>query len=181
MEAIIHLSNNFAYLMMVIPSILIIPMLKYQLELNIKWPILIYLIVFFSATFSVVIYYATAIKDSLGKLWPSILYVPLLMSLGIGLSLNNGRAALEALMKHKSDFKRTPKFCIEGRKGSLRKKGYKTKRNYIFFLELLFAFYFTSGMFYFLYEGLFLSLPFFLLFQFGFFYLALSSFVLQKA
>ncbi|MFQ5583018.1 MAG: glycosyltransferase family 2 protein, partial [Calditrichia bacterium] len=175
LEAIIHLSNNFAYLLMVIPSILIIPMLKYQLELNIKWPILIYLLVFFTATFSVIIYYATAIKDSLGKLWPNILYVPFLMSLGIGLSLNNGRAALEAILGHSSDFKRTPKFCIEGRTGTWKKKVYRTKKSYIFYLELFFASYFTYGMVYFLSKGLFLSLPFFFLFQFGFFYLALSS------
>jgi hypothetical protein len=179
-EAIIHLSNNFAYLFMILPALFILPLLKYQLVLDIKWPLLIYFVVFFSATFSVILFYATAIKHSMGKLWPTILYIPFLMSLGIGLSLNNGRAALEALLGHKSDFKRTPKFRIEGKSGTWKHKVYRSNENYLYFLEFLFAIYFTFGMIYFFFEGLYFSLPFFFLFQFGFIYLALSSFVSSR-
>lgn len=180
LEATIHLSNNFAYLLMIIPSLFIIPILKFQLEMNWKWPLMLYLFVFFSATFSIIVYYSTAIKDSIGKLWPQILYVPLLMSLGIGLSLNNGRAALEALFGHKSEFKRTPKFRIEGQRGTWKKKGYKSGRSHLYFLEFFFALYFSYGLVYFLLKGLYLSLPFFLLFLFGFLYISVSSFAVQK-
>jgi len=180
LEAIVHLSNNFAYLLMIIPSLFIIPILKFQLEMNWKWPLLLYLFVFFSATLSIIVYYTTAIKDSIGRLWPQIFYVPLLMSFGIGLSLNNGRAALEALLGHKSEFKRTPKFRIEGRRGTWKRKGYQSGKNYLYFFEFFFALYFSYGMVYFLLKGLYLSLPFFLLFQFGFLYIALSSFAIQK-
>ena len=176
MEALIHLSNNFAYLLMIIPSLFIIPILKFQLAMNWKWPVLVYLLVFFSATLSIVVYYVTAIEDSLGKKWPYILYVPILMSLGIGLSINNGKAALEALFGYKSDFKRTPKFCVEGKKGTWKKKGYKSAKNYLCLLEFVFAAYFSYGLIYFLIKGLYVSIPFFLLFQFGFLYLSLSSF-----
>ena len=176
MEALIHLSNNFAYLLMIIPSLFIIPILKFQLAMNWKWPVLVYLLVFFSATLSIVVYYVTAIEDSLGKKWPYILYVPVLMSLGIGLSINNGKAALEALFGYKSDFKRTPKFCVEGKKGTWKKKGYKSAKNYLCLLEFVFAAYFSYGLIYFLIKGLYVSIPFFLLFQFGFLYLSLSSF-----
>lgn len=180
LEALIHLSNNFAYLLMIIPSLFIIPILKFQLEMNWKWPLLVYLFVFFSATLSIIIYYITAIEDSMGKRWPYILYVPLLMSLGIGLSINNGRAALEALFGYKSDFKRTPKFCIEGRKGTWKRKGYQSAKNYLYFIEFFFALYFSYGLVYFFLKGLYFSLPFFLLFQFGFLYLSLSSLKIQK-
>jgi cellulose synthase/poly-beta-1,6-N-acetylglucosamine synthase-like glycosyltransferase len=180
LEATVHLSNNFAYLLMIIPSLFIIPILKFQLEMNWKWPLLLYLFVFFSATFSIIVYYSTAIKDSIGKLWPQIFFVPLLMSLGIGLSLNNGRAALEALFGHKSEFKRTPKFRIEGRRGTWKSKGYKSGKNYLYLFEFLFALYFSYGMVYFLLKGLYLSFPFFLLFQFGFLYISLSSYAVHK-
>jgi len=180
MEAIIHLSNNFAYLFMILPALLIIPLLRYQLVLDIKWPLIVYLVVFFSATFSVILYYSTAMKDTMGRLWPKVLYIPLLMSLGIGLSLNNARATLEALVGHKSDFKRTPKFRIEGKSGTWKHKMYRSNKNYLYFLEFLFAIYFTLGMIYFFFEGLYFSLPFFFLFQFGFIYLAFSSFVSSR-
>src|SRR5205807_7191682 len=42
-----------------------------------------------------------------------ILFLPCLVALGVGLSLNNARAVLEALFNHKSDFTRTPKYGIE--------------------------------------------------------------------
>jgi hypothetical protein len=41
-------------------------------------------------------------------------YVPFLMSVGIGLSVNNTRAVVEALFNRKSEFTRTPKYHIEG-------------------------------------------------------------------
>ncbi|GAB4363996.1 MAG: glycosyltransferase family 2 protein [Calditrichia bacterium] len=180
LEAIIHLSNNLAYLLMIIPSILIIPVLKYQLETKMWWPILVYFFVFFSATVSVVVYYIYAIKESQGKIWPHILYLPALISLGIGLSINNGRAAIEALLGHESEFNRTPKFRIEGKRRYTQPKFYQTAKNYFFLFELVFALYFTLGMIYFISEGYFLSMPFFFLFQFGFFYLALTSWLSQR-
>ena len=42
-----------------------------------------------------------------------ILLLPCLLALGVGLSLNNARAVLEAVFNHKSDFARTPKYGIE--------------------------------------------------------------------
>ena len=180
LEALIHLSNNFAYLLMIIPSLFIIPILKFQLEMNWKWPLLVYIFVFFSATLSIIAYYVTAIEDSLGKKWPHILYVPVLMSLGIGLSINNGRAALEALFGYRSEFKRTPKFCIEGKSGTWKRKGYRSSKNYLYLIEFIFAVYFSYGLVYFFIKGLYFSLPFFLLFQFGFLYLSLSSLTIPK-
>ena len=177
LEAIIHLSNNFAYLMMAIPAVLLVPVVKIQSEMyDIPWKLVfIYFAVFFAATLSVIIYYSVAIKEALGKLWPHVLYLPLLMALGIGLSLNNGRAALEAVFGHQSEFKRTPKFNLIGRNDSRRKKFYKPGKSYQPLIELLIASYFTYGTLYFISQEVYFSMPFFLLFQVGFFYTGLSS------
>ncbi len=43
----------------------------------------------------------------------TFLYLPFLMSLGIGLTVTNTRAVLEALFGIKSSFKRTPKYRVE--------------------------------------------------------------------
>ncbi|MEL6820866.1 MAG: cellulose synthase family protein [Calditrichota bacterium] len=181
-EAIIHLSNNFAYLLMAIPALLLVPILKTQLAMgDVPWKLVfVYFMVFFAATISILVYYSVAIRDSLGKLWPHILYLPLLMAFGIGLSFNNGKAALEALLGHKSDFIRTPKFKLEGKKGSWRKKLYRPGKNYQHIFEFLIASYFTYGWYYFISQEIYYSAPFFLLFQFGFYYIAISSFSGQR-
>lgn len=52
----------------------------------------------------------------------TILHLPMLMALGIGISFNNTRAVLEALLNIKSPFVRTPKYAGQ-RKGSLDPAG----------------------------------------------------------
>ncbi len=182
LEALIHLSNNFAYLLMSIPALLLVPVVKIHMEMGVvPWKLVfVYLTVFFAATFSVLVYYSVTIKDSLGKLWPHVLYLPLLMALGIGLSINNGRAALEALLGRQSDFNRTPKFRIEGKKGTWKKKIYRPGKSYQHIFEFLMAAYFTYGWVYFLSQDFYYSMPFFILFMMGFYYTSLSSLYGQK-
>jgi cellulose synthase/poly-beta-1,6-N-acetylglucosamine synthase-like glycosyltransferase len=175
LEAIIHLSNNLAYLLMIIPSILLIPILNYQINLNWNWLVGVYFITFIASTLSVVIYYAYSIKETQGKLWPEAIYLAPLMGLGIALSLNNGRAAIEAIAGFKSEFKRTPKYQIVGQKGNWKSKLYRSKSRYQHLFELLAAFYFIYGLVYYLSKGFYVSLPFFLLFQFGFLYMGIFS------
>lgn len=179
LEAIIHLSNNFAYLLMAVPAVLMIPVVKYTVGTGKLWPAFAYFFMFFSATLSIMIYYGTVLKDSMKRRWPNVFYLPFVMALGIGLSLNNGRAAVEALLRRQSDFKRTPKFGIKSRREAWRKKVYRAGKNYLFVLEFLIACYFTYGLIYFASSGFYFSLPFFVLFQFGFFYISISSFANQ--
>ncbi len=181
-EALIHLSNNFAYLLMSIPALLLVPVVKIHMEMGVvPWKLVfVYLTVFFAATFSVLVYYSVTIKDSLGKLWPHVLYLPLLMALGIGLSINNGRAALEALLGRQSEFNRTPKFRLEGKKGTWKKKIYRPGKSYQHIFEFLMAAYFTYGWVYFLSQDFYYSMPFFILFMMGFYYTSLSSLYGQK-
>lgn len=182
LEAIIHLSNNFAYLLMAIPAILLVPIVKYHIDMGeVPWKlVIVYFLVFLAATLSVLIYYSVAIKDSLGKKWPEVLYLPVLMALGIGLSLNNGRAALEALFGHQSEFKRTPKYKLERKKDSWRQKIYQPGRSYQHIIEILIGCYFAYGMFYFVSQKVYYSMPFFFLFLVGFSYIGLSSLAGQK-
>lgn len=176
LEAFLHLGSNFAYLLMAIPAFLLIPMLNLQIAFSVKWTIIPYLVMFFAATASVIFYYAYTIKLVHNRFWPHILYIPALMGLGIGLSVNNGKAVLEALVGIKTDFLRTPKFKIESRKDSWKKKTYRPPSSRVHFIELLLAVYFTAGMSYFYLNEYYLSIPFFVLFQFGFYYIAFSSF-----
>lgn len=181
-EAMIHLSNNFAWLLMGIPAILLVPMVKVHIAIGeIPWTLaLIYIAVFLASTVSVLIYYSVAMKEAMGYFWKDVWLLPLLMALGIGMSLNNGRAAVEALIGHKSDFIRTPKFMLEGRKGNWRRKLYRPGHNWQQYIELLIASYFTYGWVYFMLQDIYYSVPFFMMFIFGFSYTALSSIYGQR-
>src|SRR5947199_3895500 len=72
-----------------------------------------------------------------------ILFLPCLLALGIGLSLNNARAVLEALINHKSDFTRTPKYGIERKSQKWRSCKYRPLKSALPVAELAFAIYFT--------------------------------------
>ncbi len=102
------------------------------------------------------------------------------MALGIGLSLNNGRAALEALLGRHSEFKRTPKYKLEGRRGTWKQKLYRPGRSYQHIAEILVASYFTYGAFYFISQQVYYSMPFFILFMIGFYYIGFTSLTGQK-
>lgn len=176
LEAVIHLLANIGWLLMAVPAFLLIPTLKYQFDHNLRWPIILYLSVFLTASVSVIIYYSVSIRKALGKLWPHILYIPLLMAMGIGLSLNNGRAVIEGLLGKRSDFIRTPKLNVWRSERYRMRKRYLSPRNPLTVLEFALGLYFAAGMVYFLKHGVFLSVPYFILFQIGFFYLSVGSF-----
>ena len=71
-----------------------------------------------------------------------ILLLPCLLALGVGLSLNNARAVLEAVFNHKSDFARTPKYGIERKSQSWRNCKYMPLRSFLPIAEMAFALYF---------------------------------------
>lgn len=179
-EAIVHLSSNFAYLFMTIPALLLIPVLNLQALFNFKISLMPYLFTFFAATLSVCFYYSYAIWLEGGRFSRRIFYIPALMGLGIGLSINNGKAVLEAILRRQSEFKRTPKFNIESRKDSYKRKIYTPAKGKLHIIEFVFVIYFSLGLAYFVKEKLYLSIPFFLLFLFGFSYISFSSFSLKK-
>ena len=96
-EAFFHLTNNFSYLLVVILALLIVPAIV--IRERIGWQKLAFadFPLFFGATFSFIGFYISSQRE-IGREWrPTLRYMPFLMSLGIGLSLNNVRAVLEAV------------------------------------------------------------------------------------
>ena len=65
--------------------------------------------VFLAATASVSFFYIATVRELGLGWWDRIKYLPFLMSLGIGLSINQSRAVIEALLHQESEFARTPK------------------------------------------------------------------------
>ena len=97
------------------------------------------------------------------------------MSLGIGLSVNNSKAVLEALFNRKTAFKRTPKFKIELKKDRWIDKKYRGEKNLLPIIELLLGIYFTFNIYFAYVNKIYVSIPFLMIFQVGFFYVAFLS------
>ncbi len=175
LEATLHLTSNFTYLLLAFLCVLLHPSFSnYGAGPWRMW--LIDVPIFLAASVSVAVFYVCAQRELHPKTWMrEILFMPALIALGIGLSLNNARAVLEAVFNRQSSFTRTPKYGIERRSQSWRSSKYRSIANLLPFFELGFAFYFTYFVLVCLAEGNFSSIPFLLLFQLGFFYVALSS------
>src|SRR5207302_9870057 len=92
-----------------------------------------------------------------------------------GLALNNARAVIEAMLNQQSEFMRTPKYGIERKSQTWRSSRYTSLKTLLPLIELAFALYFTLVVIEAVMDRQYLSVPFLMLFQFGFAYVALSS------
>ena len=174
-EATGHLVSNFAYLLLACLCVLLHPSTGGP---QAGWlrTLLIDVPIFLTASVSVAVFYVCAQRELHPRTWmKQMLLLPCLLALGIGLSLNNGRAVLEAIFNHKSDFTRTPKYGIERKSQAWRSCKYRPLKSALPIAELAFAIYFSYFVWFAIVNGQFLSVPFLLMFQGGFFYVSLSS------
>jgi hypothetical protein len=97
------------------------------------------------------------------------------MALGIGLSVNQARAVVEALLGHQTGFTRTPKSGVQGGANPAPKRRYRVAVSLQPLLELALAAYFTLAVAWTIDRGVWYSLPFLVLFQAGFGYVGIMS------
>jgi hypothetical protein len=121
-------------------------------------------------------------REVYGDRWVTRLkYLPVLMSIGIGLAVNNSRAVFEAVAGRQSEFARTPKYRIEQDSDEWVGKKYRQASLVQPLIELSLGLYFTFTVFYALSNRIYGTLPFLVLFQIGFLYTGLLSIVQQFA
>ena len=114
-EAFFHLTANFNYPLMIVLSVLIFPSMVIRYNMGWYEMLLIDVPLFFAATASVANFYIVSQRELHDDWKTRLKYLPFLMSIGIGLSINNTRAVIEALLDKKSEFARTPKYGVEER------------------------------------------------------------------
>jgi len=178
-EAFFHLTANFNYILMCILSLLIFPSMVIRYNMGWYEMLLIDVPLFFAATFSFCNFYLVCQREVHPDWRVRAKYVPFLMSVGIGLSINNARAVVEALFRRDSEFTRTPKYRIEANADEWIGKKYRQSVAVQPLIELAFGLYFTWTAFYALANGIYGTLPFLVLFQVGFLYTGLLSIVQQ--
>jgi cellulose synthase/poly-beta-1,6-N-acetylglucosamine synthase-like glycosyltransferase len=180
-EAFFHLTANFNYPLMCILSILMFPSMVIRYNMGWYEMLLIDVPLFFAATFSFCNFYMVCQREIHTDWRARLKYVPFLMSVGIGLCINNTRAVFEALLNTKSEFARTPKYRIEADADEWVGKKYRQSVAVQPLIELGLGLYFTWTVFYALANQIYGTLPFLVLFQVGFLYTGLLSIVQQYA
>ena len=115
-EAWYHLTANISYPLMIVLSVLLLPAMIIRFYQG--WFQMLYIDVplFLASTFSISSFYLVSQKELFPRRWyRTFLYLPCLMALGIGLTITNSKAVIEALVGKQTAFARTPKYRVQTR------------------------------------------------------------------
>jgi cellulose synthase/poly-beta-1,6-N-acetylglucosamine synthase-like glycosyltransferase len=177
LEATFHLTANLAYPLMVVFSVILLPAMIVRFYQG--WFQMLYLDLpmFLASTCSVSSFYMVAQRELYPKdWWKRIRFMPFLMATGIGLSVTNSMAVIEALLGKRSEFVRTPKYRVE-----LKEEGWEQKKyvrrggGWQPYVELGLAAYFVFATAYSYRVENYLTVPFLLLFLVGYSYMGTMS------
>jgi cellulose synthase/poly-beta-1,6-N-acetylglucosamine synthase-like glycosyltransferase len=178
-EAVFHLTANISYPLMVFLSIILLPAMIVRFYQGWFQLLVIDLPLFLASTCSISSFYLAAERALYPKTWKrTFLFLPLVMAVGIGLSVRNALAVLEAIFGVKSEFVRTPKYRVEAGKknhGAWAKKSYHKRAGLMPFAEVFLGLYFAAGVVYSIQNQNFATIPFLLLFVWGYLYTGLMS------
>ncbi len=177
LEAWYHLTANISYPLMIVLSTLSMPAKIIRSWQGWLQMLLIDFPLFMTSTFSISSFYLVSQKELFPKRWfRTFLYLPFLMALGVGLTITNTKAVLEALFGVQSAFARTPKYRVQkkGEKNIAAKK-YRKRLGIIPWIELLIGCYFAFTVWYAVSSENYFTVPFLLLFVLGYWYTGLLS------
>jgi cellulose synthase/poly-beta-1,6-N-acetylglucosamine synthase-like glycosyltransferase len=169
-EAFFHLTNNVAYPLMTLLCVLLLPNLIVRTQHGIREVLLIDLPLFFGTTLSIASFYIVSCgaRRALKRL-------PFVMAMGIGLTINQTRAVIEALIGRESEFVRTPKHGVRGRFEEWTAKKYRGVRTLVPYVELAFAFYYLATIAVAIQYRHYVTIPFLVLFFLGYAYVGTLS------
>jgi hypothetical protein len=160
----------------VVLSLLLMPAMVIRFYQGWFQMLLIDVPLFMASTFSISSFYLVSQKELYPRSWlRTFLYLPFLMALGIGLTVTNTRAVLEALFGIKSSFKRTPKYRVEKKGERAQAAKYRKRLGVVPWLELLIGCYFALTIAYAIANENYFTIPFLLLFVIGYWYTGLLS------
>ena len=148
-EALYHLTANLSYPLMIVLSVLLMPAMIIRFYQGWFQMLYIDLPLFMASTFSISSFYLVSQKELFPKSWSrSLLYLPLLMALGIGLTITNTIAVLEALVGKQTAFARTPKYRVEKKMDKVFAAKYRKRLGWVPWIELLIGAYFALAIAY---------------------------------
>jgi cellulose synthase/poly-beta-1,6-N-acetylglucosamine synthase-like glycosyltransferase len=176
-ESFYHLTANMSYPLMVIMSAFLMPAMICRFYQGWFQMLFIDFPLFAASTFSIAVFYVESQRILFPKSWKkSFFYLPFLMAIGIGLTVTNTKAVMEAIFGIKSAFARTPKYRV-AKKGekSVGARKYRKRLLLAPWIELLLGLYFLLAILYTFSNQNYFTAPFLILFVFGYWYTGLMS------
>lgn len=176
-EAFFHLTNNFNYLLLLALLILSLPYQIFLAETGWRYGLAIHLPLFLITTLSLLAFYVVAQQEQIERQspWKITSNMFLLMSVGIGLSINQSLAVFDGLFRKSRDFVRTPKHGVICKDENWKTKRYRAAKNWVPYLEISMAVYLLLTLIVAMKNAHYLSLPFLLLFLIGYVYVLFLS------
>jgi hypothetical protein len=176
LEAWYHLTANLSYPLMIVLSTLLMPAMIIRSYQGWVQMMLIDFPLFMASTMSVSSFYLVSQKELFPRRWGrTFLYLPCLMGLGVGLTITNTKAVLEALFGVQSAFARTPKAGIRKKGEKSQAHKYRKRLGIVPWIELLIGCYFAFTIWYAVTSENYFTIPFLVLFVFGYWYTGLLS------
>jgi len=171
-EAFLHLTPNISYPLMIVVTALMLPVMIVRFYMGIWQMVLLDFPLIIASFVSLWAFYLAAQREIWPKTWKrAIFFLPLLMAVGVGLTLINTRAVLEALFGVQSGFVRTPKYAIEGTHAKrLGVKKYRRKSGWLPYFQLAVGTYFVYMCWFAIQTYNFPTLPFLLMFVGGYYW-----------
>jgi cellulose synthase/poly-beta-1,6-N-acetylglucosamine synthase-like glycosyltransferase len=175
-ESVYHLTANLSYPLMVVMSALLLPAMICRFYQGWFQMLLIDFPLFTASTFSIAVFYLASQRILFPKTWKkTFYYLPFLMALGIGLTVTNTKAVMEALFGIKSAFVRTPKFRVAKKGEKSQASKYRKRLVLAPWIELFLGFYFFVAILYTFSNHNYFTAPFLILFVIGYWYTGLMS------
>src|SRR5580692_7995172 len=144
-EAFLHLTPNISYPLMIVMSALMLPVMIVRFYMGVWEMALIDFPLIVASFWSISAFYVIAQRELYPKNWKrSLMMLPMLMAVGVGLTIINTRAVLEAIFGVETAFARTPKYAISDRPMNLEVKKYRRRSGWLPYAEIAFGTYFLA-------------------------------------
>ncbi|MDZ4800087.1 MAG: glycosyltransferase [Bryobacteraceae bacterium] len=176
LEAIMHLTPNISYPLMVVVSALMLPVMIVRFYMGWMQMVFIDLPLIAASFWSITAFYIYAHRELNPGTWKrGIWLIPALMAAGVALTISNTRAVMEALFGVQTAFARTPKYAIGGSKVKNSNAKYRSRSGWLPWAELAIGGYFLFMIDFAIESCNFLVIPFLLIFVAGYFWAGFST------
>jgi cellulose synthase/poly-beta-1,6-N-acetylglucosamine synthase-like glycosyltransferase len=180
-EAFMHLTPNISYPLMIVVSALMLPVMIVRFYMGVWQMVFIDLPLIMAAFWSISAFYIVAERELYPKHWKrSVFLLPVLMAIGVALTVVNTRAVLEALFGISSSFVRTPKYAIGDRPVRLENKKYRRKSGILPYIEIAVGTYFVAMIAFAIDTYNFFSIPFLILFVAGYYWAGFGTLIQEQ-
>ena len=175
-ESVFHLTANAGYVLMVALTLLIGPAVWYRRGIGAKELALVDLPLIAMSLVSIAAFYLVSQREAYGSWRNAVRHLPVLMAVGVGISINNARAVVSGLSGRETEFCRTPKYALAAdATATLATRKYRARRGFDTWIELALGLYFAGLVIAALADGLWGAVPFLSLFAAGFLYTGLGD------